>query len=257
MHRLKLSPGSRIHGLLIALALGLLISGCRLLDILSPVIPSKPRPVEVVKNDPCYKNPECIDGNYFRDTIIHYLTLKCASCHFNNTIGGASANLVFDTSLDVTNPTSLADRYSAIYKNIVNAPSFIRPTISPTIRVVPRDTNNSLFYQSLTMTDEKIARFQRDNIPDSLQYKLSTKMPPFGLWGEVTTDDPLPTHPMITAVRKWIVAGAPGPGDLSNIEEKTIREGREKFVRDSIEQRRILDSLLNALNSSEMYPDSL
>lgn len=198
-------------------------------------------------NPPAY----CVNANFFRDTIINYLVLKCASCHFNNTTGGASANLVFDTAQDPTRPTTLEQRYTFIYDNIVGSGSFVRGAVYPVMRVAPSDLNSSLMYQAITTTDSMISANQKDAIADSLQYKLSSKMPPFGLYGEVSTDEPLPEHPFIGHLRNWILSGAPGPGDLTNLQALKDIERREKFVRDSIEQKRILDSLMNALGLSK------
>lgn len=202
------------------------------------------------RNSPCHPcnsaNPPayCVDANFFRDTIIHDFAMKCFSCHNSSAPQGG---IILDTTQsEGSNSKLLKERYKDIYNNLVGCGSYTRGTLYPEMRIAPSDLSGSLLYQSITMNDSIRKEYSKDNIPDSLQYKLIDWMPansPNGLW-DGASDSIRPEHPMIKHMRNWILSGAPGPGDLDNIQEKT---DREKFVNDSLKAVRdkfITDSLM-------------
>jgi|GEM_PF-1291881 len=176
---------------------------------------------------PCKgKNPPeyCVDKNFFRDSLMIALVTKCSSCHGSN----APANsLILDTTQFDGDSSSIADRFRRIYDNMVGVTTYNRPSLPPTKRIDPSNLNNSLLYQSVFYSASQVDSIKNDNSPDSLQYKLSVRMPPNASLVDST---------LLKNLRRWILSGAPGPGDLTAAAALSTQwQKRQKEIFDSIQ----------------------
>lgn len=162
------------------------------------------------ENPPAY----CVGANYFRDTIMPMVSRKCGGCHNASDVYGTYGNFNLDTAINPEKIESLRNRYLTVYKNMVLNGTYFYGGIYPYYRVAPSDTSGSLMFQAIKITNSQINSYRLDSIPDMYQYKLKSPMPKMNEGRDTTIEDSL-----VIVMRKWILSGAPGPGDLSKISD--------------------------------------